>query len=71
MKKLMLIPLALLLTACANKGDFYDDAELYNAVSGVYCENKARVMIHNRAQGKVLVVCNDGTRVTVSSDMSN
>ena len=71
MYKFIVILSVILLTACANKGDFYDDAELYNAVSGVYCDNKARVMIHNRAQGKVLVVCQDGTRVTVSSDMGN
>lgn len=71
MKGLILLVSSILLAACTNQGSFYDDAELYNAVSGVYCEDKARVMIPNKARGKVLVVCKDGTRVTVSSNMGD
>lgn len=67
MKTLIALAMAALLAGCSS-GGFYNDAETFNRVAGMYCGDKD-VRTFMKHQDTAMIVCEDGSRFTVRGDL--
>jgi hypothetical protein len=68
MKTLTILVVALLMSACSSNPNqqFFDEAELFNRASAMYCDDKGVRTYMQGNRGILFIVCKDGTRFTIN-----